>query len=472
MKMITLLGAASIAALSPAPASAQDHSQHQGHGAHTPAPTPTPTPPPSIPPMDHSKMGHRVTEYDTSFAGSNCTTKEVPWIDEDDEIIGSSEFRTCHYSEGSGSSRLPGAEGSHSGLHIPAGDDWMVMAHGYVWGVYTDQSGPRGDDKLYVQSMIGVMAERDTDWGRVQFKSMFSLEPIMSNRGYPNLFASGETAGGLSLVDRQHPHDFFMELSARVDVNIGRKASLFIYGGPIGEPAIGPAAFMHRGSSRYNPEAPITHHWFDSTHITYGVATVGLASRLWQIEGSVFTGREPDEERWGFDKMRFDSWSVRGTLTPSPNWAMQLSYGRFKEPEPTHPGVDTAKLTASVHYANGKGLSATAAFGLRDSIPGGTNDAWLGELNWDITDRHIVFGRIENVKNSELFPDHSDPLHDQPFRVTKFQAGYAYRLPITDSVGLALGGTVSTFAKPDVLDAAYGDNPMGYTLFARLSLGH
>jgi hypothetical protein len=58
-----------------------------------------------------------------------------------------------------------------------------------------------------------------------------------------------------------------------------------------------------------------------------------------------------------------------------------------------------------------------------------------------------------------------------PFRVSKFQAGYAYRLPLTEQLNLALGGTVSAFAKPDALDAAYGKNPMGYTLFARLSLG-
>ena len=375
--------------------------------------------------------------------------------------------------ESSGTSRLPFADGNmHSGLHLFSGD-WMVMAHGYAWGVYTNQSGPRGDDKAYVQSMAMLNAQKETGWGRIQLKSMLSLEPLMSNRGYPNLFATGETAGGEALVDRQHPHDLFMELAARVDVDISDSASIFLYGGPVGEPALGPSAFMHRTSAKLNPEAPITHHWFDSTHITYGVVTAGVTTSKFQLEGSIFTGREPDERRWNIEKPRFDSWSARATWNPSPQWALQASHGRIKQPEfLIHPDEDEARTTASVHYANGSGLTATAAFSAKDRRPGPTLTAYLAEANWDIDDHHTLFGRIENVKNDELFPDEADPLHETPFRVTKFQAGYAYRLPITGPLNLALGGTVSAFAKPDALDIAYGKNPVGATVFAKLSLGH
>lgn len=374
--------------------------------------------------------------------------------------------------EGSGTSRLPANEGGHTGLHIDAGGDWMAMAHGFAWGVYSDQSGPRGGDKAYVQSMLMLSGEKDTGWGRIQLKSMMSLEPLMSNRGYPNLFATGETAGGQPLVDRQHPHDLFMELAGRVDVNVGSNgARLFFYGGPVSEPAIGPSAFMHRGSARYNPEAPITHHWFDSTHITYGVATLGFQNRQVQLETSLFTGREPDEKRWNIESPRFDSWSVRGTWTPTPDWALQVSHARLKEPEAQHPGENEHRTTASVQYANGKGLSATAAFSAKNRDPGATLTAYLAEVNWDIDDHHTLFGRVENVKNDELFSDHSDPLHDVPFRVTKVQAGYAYRIPLTGPLNLALGGSVAAFDKPRALDAAYGKDPIGATVFARLSIG-
>src|SRR5690606_35060018 len=103
--------------------------------------------------------------------------------------------------------------------------------------------------------------------------------------------------------------------------------------------------------------------------------------------------------------------------------------------------------------------------------PGGTLTAWLAEANWDIDRHHSLFARVENVRNDELFPDHADPLHDVAFRVTKFQAGYAYRIPLTGPLNLALGGSVAAFAKPDALETAYGKTPVGATLFARLSLG-
>ncbi len=374
--------------------------------------------------------------------------------------------------EGSGTTRLPGNEGAMHGLHFMPGGDWMVMLHGYASTQYTDHSGPRGDDKLYATSMAMLTGEKETGWGRIQLKSMLSLEPIMSNRGYPNLFATGETAGGNPLVDRQHPHDLFMELAGRVDVNVAKGARLFLYGGPVGEPALGPSAFMHRGSASYNPEPPITHHWFDSTHITYGVVTAGIATNRLQFEASLFTGREPDEQRWNIEKPRMDSWSVRASWTPSPRWAMQVSHGRLKEPEAQHAGENEHRTTASVHYANGNGLSAMAAFSAKNRDPGRTLTAWLAEANWDITDHHTLFGRIENVRNDELFTDHLDPLHDVPFRVSKFQAGYAYRMRLAEPLALALGGSVSAYAKPAALDAAYGQHPMGYTLFAKLSLGH
>jgi len=406
--------------------------------------------------MDHSQMGHDMP------AGEHAS-HSAP------EVYSVANLRPKS-SEGSGTSRLPANEGGMHGLHIPAGK-WMVMAHGSISTQYTDHSGPRGDDKLYSTSMVMVTGISEPSWGRIQLKSMMSLEPLMSNRGYPNLFATGETAGGNPLVDRQHPHDLFMELAGRVDINAG-SGSLFLYGGPVGEPALGPSAFMHRGSAKLNPEPPITHHWFDSTHITYGVATAGYATRQVQLEASLFTGREPDERRWNIEKPRFDSWSVRATWTPSPRWALQASHGRLKTPEfAIHPGENEHRTTASVHFANG-GLSAMLGFSAKNRDPGRTLTAWLAEANWDLDAHHTLFGRIENVKNDELFPEHTDPLHEVPFRVSKAQAGYAYRLHLAGPFGLALGGSVSAYDKPRALDAAYGKNPWGYTLFARISLGH
>jgi hypothetical protein len=227
---------------------------------------------------------------------------------------------------------------------------------------------------------------------------------------------------------------------------------------------------MHRKSARYLPLAPISHHWFDSTHITYGVVTGGVKLGGVQIETSAFKGREPDEARWNLDTPALDSWSVRLSWAPSPNWAAQVSTGRLKEPEETHPGADEQRTTASMHYADG-GFSAMLGFAAKHRLPGDTLTAWTGEANWNLSRHHTVFGRIENVANDELFPDHDDPLHDTKFRLTRFEGGYAYRIPLAKQTELALGGSLATYAKPSALDAAYGKAPVSGTVFARLAVG-
>ena len=452
-----LTGAALAAwAVAAAPAEAQemDHSMHGSMG-HEPMPMPMPMPmpgptprtdEPSAPPMEPAMQG----------AGMDHAME-----------AGSAPGQA--FATGSGTARLPRAEGAMAGVHAMAGD-WMLMVHGRVSAQYTAASGPRGTDKAYATSMLMGSASRETGWGKLELRSMLSLEPAMDAAGYPNLFATGETARGLPLADRQHPHDLFMELAGRVDVNLAPGSTLFVYGGPVGEPALGPSAFLHRGSAAYNPEPPISHHWFDSTHITYGVVTAGLSTRLVQLEGSAFRGREPDERRWNLESGKLDSWSARLTLTPSPHWAVQASYGEISQPEALHPGEDEHRFTASAHYDSGKGLSAMLAYSAKKRVPGGTLPAWLGEVNWNVDRANTVFGRVEVVRNDELFPDHADPLHDRPFTVGKLQAGYARRIPL-GAFELALGGSVATFLKPAALDGAYGGTPVQATVFARVSLG-
>ena len=434
-----LLAAAVAAVLSPLPATAQ-HDMHQGMSM--PAPTPTPTPAPDAPPV-----------------GNDMATMPMAMGMGGDD-----------YLSGSGTARLPAAEGPMRGAMSHVGN-WMLMAHGYAWGVATGQGGPRGDVEAFVATMAMLMADRDLSPAtHLQLKAMASVDPLMGPRGYPSLFASGEVANGRSLIDRQHPHDLFMELAARIDHRLGDGGSVFLYGGPVGEPALGPAAFMHRGSARYLPLAPITHHWFDSTHITYGVVTAGYAGRHVQLDASAFRGREPDERRWNIEAPRLDSWSARATWTPSPQWAAQVSYGWLKSPEETHPGEDERRTTASVHYARG-GVATTVAWSRKQRVPGPALTAWLGEASWEIDRHHAVFGRVENVANDELFPDETDPLHDRAFRVTKAEAGYVYRLRLAGALGVALGGTVAAYAKPTELDAAYGRRPVSWTLFSKLVLG-
>lgn len=453
MTKILLLATTAVLIASPAAAQEIEHKHHESMDMRGSAPSQPASPSPAA--QEHAGHDHGKTEQAQLLS---------------DDVMVADMVKP--FGEGSGTSRLPGKEDAMHGLHIMPGDDWMLMAHGYAQANYSDHKGPRGDDKLYVTSMAMLTAQKDFGGARLALKSMFSLEPAMRHDGYPNLFATGEVAYGQPLVDRQHPHDLFMELAARVDIDVAPGTSLFLYGGPVGEPALGPSAFMHRGSAANNPEPPITHHWFDSTHITYGVVTAGVSAKRWQVEASAFRGREPDEHRWNIETPKLDSWSVRATWNPAPSWSAQVSHGFIKEPEALHSGENEHRTTASVHYASSR-LKAMAAFSAKNRDPGETLTAWLAEANYDLNEHHKLFGRIENVRNDELFPDHHDPLHDRPFRVTKIQAGYAWGTPLGESpFHLTLGGSTNTYLKPDALDAAYGRKPWGYTLFTRLSLGH
>lgn len=458
-----LLGSAFAVLAAPAVAQSHDHHPQPAPSAPTTASHPA-QPAPADLPMDHTAMDHSQMDHDQPGHGAGHAA-------------------TSHAGEGSGTARLPANETMNHGAMIGLGGDAMLMFHGFVWPVYTSQTGPRGDDKFYAQTMAMATVSAPFEGGKFTARTMLSLEPAMRADGYPNLLSTGEVAFGEPLVDRQHPHDFFMELAARVDLDIAKDMTAFLYGGPVGEPAIGPSTFMHRASARYNPEAPITHHWFDSTHIVYGVITAGVAAPRWQLEAGAFRGREPDEFRWNIEKPKLDSWSARASFAPSSDWLIQASYARIKSPEQLHPDENENRTTASVQYNGGRGLSGLLAFsnkqraedhslghGGDDGHGAGSLTAWLGEVNWDIDSHHTLFGRVENLANDELFPDPASPLHDQTFRVTKFQAGYAYRIPL-GPLNLALGGSVAAFAKPAVLDPYYGSNPMGYTLFARFSLG-
>lgn len=85
--------------------------------------------------------------------------------------------------EGSSSARLP-SKAMH-GLHFPVGASVMLMLHGYAWGVHTGQSGPRGDVKLYVQSMAIADYRREFTGGRFMARAMLSLEPAIRTMAIP-----------------------------------------------------------------------------------------------------------------------------------------------------------------------------------------------------------------------------------------------------------------------------------------------
>jgi hypothetical protein len=323
--------------------------------------------------------------------------------------------------------------------------------------------------------MLMGMARRPIGNGDLQFKAMLSPDPLMGQSGYPLLLASGETANGRDrLIDRQHPHDLFMELSASVSQNLGAKSSVFIYGGLPGEPAFGPPAFMHREAILDSPEAPISHHWLDSTHISFGVLTAGLVVDTVKVEVSRFNGREPDQRRWNIETGALDSTAVRLSWNPTRELSLQGSWGHFTDPEQLEPGVDQKRWSASALYAHdvapGWKLAGTLAWGRKTIEDHGEilrDDAYVAEASL----KHsgwTVFGRGEVTENRELLDQEE---HGEAFRVGKISLGAVRDFPVADHFSLGLGGLFALNFVPDELAPLYGgNNPVGAMGFVRLKL--
>jgi hypothetical protein len=305
---------------------------------------------------------------------------------------------------------------------------------------------------------------------------MTSAEPwTIGDEGYPLLLQTGETEGDgkTPLLDRQHPHDLFMELAGTYSRRLTPDLSVFAYVGFPGEPALGPPAFMHRFSGMENPEAPIGHHWMDSSHITYGVLTGGIVRGDFKLEASAFRGREPDEDRTDFDSPKLDSLSIRASWNPTPRWSFQASAGRLESPEQTEPAVDVDRLTASATYHRSwerAEWGTTLAWGQNAADPGENLDAYLLESAIAIDERHTIFARVERVEKDELFPP-ADPLSEKSFGVGKASLGYVFDFLRRGEFRIGVGGVGSLAILPDSLDPVYGSDPTSVTAFVRARIG-
>ena len=356
---------------------------------------------------------------------------------------------------------------------------WMYMLHGDVYLRYNKQDlldkGTRGGSKVDAPNMVMMMGQRPVSRkGLFRFSSMLSLDPItVGGGGYPLLFQTGETHKGQPLVDRQHPHDFFSELSVGYTHSFSPYSDVFLYVGYPGEPALGPTAYVHRPSGMFNPDAPLTHHWVDATHITFGVATLGFRYNNWKIEASSFTGREPNEQRFNFDKPRFDSWSGRLSYNPTEKWAMQVSHGFIKEPELLHPGENVNRSTASVTYSNrGYGeqfTNITALWGRNKTAHDDPENGLLLEGSY-IIKRTAVYSRYEWVQKSaeELRLDEAHFDHHTLFPIHSFTAGASYDIFSLEHVKIALGGQLSFYNPDQRLSKLYGENPIAGQVYLRL----
>ena len=384
--------------------------------------------------------------------------------------------------EGSGTSWLPDESPMYA-VHAMRGD-WRFMTHGNAFLQYLRDSGPRGHEQTGSINWVMASATRQIGSGRLQFRGMLSFEPwTIDGCGYPNQLASGELCGGEPIHDRQHPHDLFMELAARYEQPLGKALHLELYGGPAGEPALGPVAFPHRLSAMPNPLAPIGHHWLDATHVSFGVATAGLGGARWKAEASAFNGREPDDARRNLDLGALDSWSGRVWFLPGPRWALQVSGGRLKDAEADEHSssrTDVDRVTASATYhrafssnspipqiSNSPILWATTvAWGRNAEHGSNSSNALLVETSVTSKDRDALFARVEAVAKTA----HDLGLEtDGEFTVSKVQGGYTRYFPAWRALQGGIGASVSVSFVPASLAPEYGGRVVsGYGAFLTL----
>ena len=432
---------------------------------HSPAASATPTPKPSMQmPKDPTDMGPLLVMSDDGGMGVRIGSETVG------NVMNLGQM-------GSGTSWQP--DSSPMYMIDKVTGKWLFMFHFNAIAGVNSQGGPRGIRKFESANWFMPIVYRRLGRGTLQLRGMISAEPFtFPPGGSPLLFQTGESYKGQPLIDRQHPHDLFMELSAQYTMAIAEQSTWFTYFGYPGEPALGPVAFMHRSSASENPSATLSHHLQDSTHIVFGVITTGFTYRHFKLEGSIFNGREPDENRYDFDAHKWNSRSARLSFTPNRNWAMQFSYGFLRSPEGQEPNADIRRLTASVQYNKPfhRGNWASSLVWGRNHVSGEelhNLNGYTAESTVNFLDKNYLYTRLELVDKDDLLRaiDRAQlgiTQHHPSFRIGGYTFGGARDLWTNDNLAVAIGSDLTFYSKPEILNQLYGEHPVSWRLFLRI----
>jgi hypothetical protein len=371
---------------------------------------------------------------------------------------------------GSGTAWEPASVPAHEWMLMRNG--WQLMAHGVIFTDYNQQGGPRGEGKAESVNWGMLMEQHALGSGTILFRQMFSAESLTSpHPGFPELFQTGETYHGEPLVDHQHPHNVFAELSVLYTLPLGEKFSWELYGGPSAEPALGPVTYIHRSSAAELPMAPLSHHLQDSTHTSFGVVTTGFRIERVKLEGSAFNGHEPNEERWSIQPAALDSWSGRVSVAPTRDWTAQYSIGHLDHPEALE-SWNQWRQTASVEYNHplvvGNWATSLVWGRVHEIATTARLNSYLLESTLNFLRRDYVFTRMELVDKNELFPEAAT---HPAYRIGAYTFGGVRDLVQKRAWQLGLGGDVTFYSKPAVLDAAYGVHPVSFQIFLRVRPG-
>jgi hypothetical protein len=375
----------------------------------------------------------------------------------------------------------------HDVVVQPPASAWSWTTDANVFMGYNYQQRDFADFSA-VESQNWFMgdARRSIGRGTLDVSAMLSLEPWtigqfvfagdvnpqrVQTGGSPQLFQTGESYHGDPLVNYQHPHDLIMGLGAtyrfeRGGVGYSLTAAL------VGAPALGPTPFMHRESARSNPQAPLTHHALDATHITPGVVTGGATVGALSFEASAFRGEEPDDDRTDIERPRLDSWSARVGWRRGP-WQAQVSGGHLHIPEWFEPW-DVTRLTSSISFDGAvahRRLAAMVAWGRNIEYNGYDDvaDSYLSE--WDLRASRMtsLYGRAEKAKK-QIFGLGYHPLglnHRHTYSdIDALTLGVLRDLIADDWGRFGIGADVTVYRTSEDLAIYYGSS-RSYHVFLR-----
>jgi hypothetical protein len=358
--------------------------------------------------------------------------------------------------------------------------------------MYDEQRTKRGDRQLGVIDWEMLMASRSLGTGRLHLHAMTSLEPaVLGGNGYPELLQTGGTYRHAFMHDRQHPHAAIMELAGLFEQPVVAGATLFLYAGPVGEPAAGAVAYMHRPSAEYDPVAPLGHHWQDASHGSFGVVTVGAHTSTVQLEGSAFNAREADETHpvVDFRDAKLDSYSGRVSWAPSSSvvvsswWAYLSSHERLDTTTRMH--RYGASVMSSNSLGGGRQLSTTVIWGMNlhhhsgsshlvlhggpDASPHHHSASALAEANLSFGSNAQLFARAERVaKNGEELGFLGGDLTEL-YDIRAISGGAAQRVTTVRAIDFLFGARGAVKFVPGSLLATYGTRtPVGFFVYLQL----
>jgi hypothetical protein len=357
----------------------------------------------------------------------------------------------------------------------PPATQWTLTWDGVVFGTVNHQGGPRGATEFRSQNWLMATANRRLGAGSFGVTGMFSAEPMTApGLGFAEIFQVGEAYKGLQITDHQHPHDLTMQLSASWSLPLGDRSRMTVAGALVGEPALGPVAFMHRASSAENPNAPLAHHIFDSTHMSSSVVLGRFDRGIVAVEGSIFRGREPDEHHYDLEPGVPDSWSARVWVRPAPGWMIQASHGFLEEPEELEPG-DQRRTNVSASWSRHRAAGFTAI-----TAALGRNEKQYSSLRSFLIEgthkfgKSSVFGRFEHTEVETeilLFPQvvhvpHPGELVDP---VRAWTMGTVRDIATIRALVIGVGGDVTLYGVPPLLKNTHDAHPVSFQVFVRVS---